>query len=177
MPSREWIFPPLPFLFCEDLMSNTVRLIGYAVLASLILGYICFSNMGAESVELKKSKVRDIIQVESKYDLSKAEYSERVIRGVTITSYNNDINQTDDTPNVTASNRPVREGMVAVSRDFLSYAKYGDLIYVDCFDRWFIVDDTMNKRFTKRVDIFLFDRKESLKINKKCDIKIVHITK
>lgn len=159
-------------------MENTIRLVGYvAVVFGIILGYIHINNIKAESIELIDNNVSNIICIESKYDLSKAEYSERVIRDVVVTSYNNDINQTDDTPNVTASNRPVREGMVAVSRDFLSYAKYGDLIYVDCFDRWFIVDDTMNKRFTKRIDIFLFDRKESLKINKKCDVKIVHITK
>lgn len=158
-------------------MANTFRLVAYVVVVGIILGYICFNNTKVEPIELKDNNSNNIIYVESKYDLSKAEYSERVIRDVAITSYNNDINQTDDTPNVTASNRPVREGMVAVSRDFLSYVKYGDLIYVDCFDRWFIVDDTMNKRFTKRIDIFLFDRKESLKINKKCDVKIVHITK
>lgn len=159
-------------------MANTFRLTICVVAVSLgfIFGHIRFNNTKVESIELKDN-TSNIIYVESKYDLSKAEYSERVIRDVAVTSYNNDINQTDDTPNVTASNRPVREGMVAVSRDFLSYVKYGDLIYVDCFDRWFIVDDTMNKRFTKRIDIFLFDRKESLKINKKCDVKVVHITK
>jgi len=158
-------------------MSNTTGLMGYVALAGLLFGYVCFSDTRAEKIELKDNNASSIIQVESKYDLSKAEYSERVIKDVVVTSYNNDIDQTDDTPNVTASNRPVREGMVAVSRDFLSYVTYGDLIYVNCFDRWFIVDDTMNKRFTKRIDIFLFDRKESLKINKKCDVKIVHITK
>lgn len=156
-------------------MASTFRLVGYVII--IILGYVCVNNTKAESIELKDNNENNIVYVESRYDLSKAEYSERVIRDVAVTSYNNDINQTDDTPNVTASNRPVREGMVAVSRDFLSYVKYGDLMYVDCFDRWFIVDDTMNKRFTKRIDIFLFDRKESLKINKKCDVKVIHITR
>ena len=155
-------------------MANTCRLVWYVII--VIIGYICFTSTKTESIELKDNNPT-VIHVESKYDLSKAEYSERVIRDVSVTSYNNDINQTDDTPNVTASNRPVREGMVAVSRDFLSYVKYGDLMYVECFDRWFIVDDAMNKRFTKRIDIFLFDRKESLKINKKCNVKVIHITR
>ncbi len=73
----------------------------------------------------------------------------------------------------------VREGIVAVSYDFINKGliHYGDLLYIDCFSKWYLVEDTMNKRFTKRVDIFLFDKEKSNKINKKCNIKVIHINK
>lgn len=121
----------------------------------------------------------NIITISNTFNLSNAEYTERIFKGVIITSYNNDPAQTDDSPNVTATNRGVREGIVAVSYDFINKGliHYGDLLYIDCFDKWYLVEDTMNKRFTKRVDIFLFDKEKSNKINKKCNIKVIHINK
>ena len=120
-----------------------------------------------------------VINVPQKYDLTGTEYIKRVFNDVIITSYNNHANQTDSTPNITSTNRLVRENMVAVSPDFLNKGliKYGDLIYIDCMKQWYIADDVMNNRFEKRLDIFLFDKSESLKINKKCNIEVIHVTK
>lgn len=132
------------------------------------------------TVEITKSNIKsNIIELNHKVDLAKAEYVKRVVRDVTVTSYNNDIAQTDNTPNITASNRPVKDGIIAVSRDMIKDGtiKYGDLVYIDCFNRWFIADDTMNERFTRRLDVFMYDKKESLKINKKCNIEVIHVTK
>lgn len=119
------------------------------------------------------------MEVSHKFNLTGVEYTQKVMNDVHVTSYNNHTNQTDSTPNITATSRPVREGIVAVSRDFLSnnWAKYGDLVYIDCFDKWYTIEDTMHERHTKHIDVFLFDKTESLKINKKCSIKIIHITK
>lgn len=132
-----------------------------------------------KEVQVEVQKGITTIEVTHKFNLTGAEYTKKVMNNITVTSYNNIENQTDDTPNVTATSRPVREGMVAVSRDFLNkgWAHYGDLVYIDCFDKWFVVEDTMNQRFEKRMDVFLFDKKESLKINKKCGVEILHITK
>ena len=124
-----------------------------------------------KEVQVEVQKGITTIEVTHKFDLTGAEYTKKVMNNITVTSYNNIENQTDDTPNVTATSRPVREGMVAVSRDFLNkgWAHYGDLVYIDCFDKWFVVEDTMNQRFEKRMDVFLFD--------KKCGVEILHITK
>lgn len=124
-------------------------------------------------------KNSDIITITSTFDISQPEYIKRVLKNITVTSYNNHENQTDNTPNITATNRPVREGIVAVSRDLIKNGliHYGDLVYIDCFEKWFIAEDTMNQRFEKRLDVFLFDKKESLKINKKCNIEILHYTR
>lgn len=127
-------------------------------------------------VEIPESLV---ITVPQKYDLTNTEYVKRVLNNIQITSYNNHANQTDDTPNITATNRPVRENMVAASPDLLNKGiiHYGDLVYIDCMKQWYVVEDTMNRRFERRLDIFLFDKNESLKINKKCNIEILHISK
>lgn len=131
-------------------------------------------------VEYTATKQQDnVITVSNTFNLSNAEYTERIFKDIIITSYNNDPSQTDDSPNVTATNRGVREGVVAVSYDFINKGliRYGDLLYIDCFGKWYLVEDTMNKRFTRRVDIFLFDKEKSNKINKKCNIKVIHINK
>lgn len=120
-----------------------------------------------------------VIEIPQKYNLTGTEYTKRVLNDITITSYNNHANQTDDSPNITATSRPVRENMVAASPDLLTKGiiRYGDLVYIDCMKQWYVVEDTMNKRFERRLDIFLFSKDESLKINKKCNIEVLHINK
>ncbi|MFH1851630.1 MAG: hypothetical protein ABIA75_04730 [Candidatus Neomarinimicrobiota bacterium] len=77
-------------------------------------------------------------------------------RSVEITAYNPIRNQTDDNPRETASGRTVSLQSIAVSRDLLQSNggpfNYGDTVYVVVP---FIVDDTMNKRYTNRVDVFM----------------------
>lgn len=151
------------------------------IILGLLLGIIISKYTSKkEIIEVKVEVPKSLtITIPQKYDLNGTEYIKRVLNDVTITSYNNHMEQTDDTPNITSTNRPVRENMVAVSPDLISKGiiKYGDLIYIDCMKQWYVAEDTMNKRFEKRLDIFLFDKQESLKINKKCDIEVIHITK
>ena len=74
--------------------------------------------------------------------------------------------QTDSTPNIVASGRRInirRAGehrIIAVSRDLLSRwggpLSYGDIVYLSGagdLSGYYIVEDTMNKRYTLRVDI------------------------
>lgn len=95
---------------------------------------------------------------------------------ITITSYNNEIRQCDDTPNIMASNRLVYEGAVAISRDLKKKhnIKYGDLVYIKVFDSFFVIEDTMNERIKNTIDVFKFDKKESLKINFKNQDVIIY---
>ena len=146
------------------------------LITSYVWGHLIYTAPKEIKIEVPQTP---IINIQQTFDLTGVEYTKKVMTDVTVTSYNNHANQTDDTPNITSTLRPVREGIVAVSKDFLNnnWAKYGDLIYVDCFNKWYIIEDTMNPRFEKRIDIFLFDKQESLKIHKKCKIEIIHITK
>ncbi|MCM1260641.1 MAG: 3D domain-containing protein [Staphylococcus sp.] len=144
-----------------------------------LFGLHFYYHKAKEKDNLKAEKPNNIVTITSIFDLSQPEYTKRVLKNITVTSYNNHENQTDSTPNVTATNRPIREGIVAASRDLFKSGQvhYGDLIYIDCFDKWYVVEDTMNQRFEKRLDLFLFDKKESLKINKKCSIEVIHYTR
>lgn len=79
---------------------------------------------------------------------------------VTITAYASEVQHTDDEPFITATGRTVRPGIIAVSRDLLrtftpgAPFDYGDRVRLSRLGE-FIVDDTMNSRWTKRVDIWV----------------------
>jgi len=85
---------------------------------------------------------------------------------VTITAYTAHIQQTDATPLLTASQKHVRKGYIAVSRDLEKGLglKFGDFLYVNGIKYEF--QDRMNKKWKKRVDIFMWSRKEAVKFGK-----------
>jgi len=79
---------------------------------------------------------------------------------VTITAYTSEPAYTDDEPFVTATGRMVRPGTLALSRDLLrtftpgAPFDFGDRVRLSRFGE-FVVDDTMNPRWSHRVDIWL----------------------
>jgi len=80
-----------------------------------------------------------------------------------ITSYRSVPEQTDSTPFITATGQHTHDSGVALSRDLLSRwngsVRYGDIIYIDGFG-FKVVNDCMNKRHTKAVDIWVETYKE-----------------
>lgn len=103
-----------------------------------------------------------------KYDLQVIEDSSEVIelKGITITSYNNEESQTDDTPHIMASNRMVYEGAIAISRDIKDKykLKWGDFVLINS-DRLYVIEDLMNERYKNQIDIFGFNKEWSKTIN------------
>jgi 3D (Asp-Asp-Asp) domain-containing protein len=81
---------------------------------------------------------------------------------VTVTAYSATESETDDTPDLTADMSNSRIGLIAVSRDMLSYLDYGQVVVLPPYGI-FRVSDTMNPRFTHRVDI-LHSSKRSAKL-------------
>jgi 3D (Asp-Asp-Asp) domain-containing protein len=85
---------------------------------------------------------------------------------VIVTGYSSTRGQTDSTPFVTASNTRVRKGIVALSRDLLrrytpgAPFAFGDRVLIPGVGE-FVVEDTMNKRFSQRVDIWFASRSEA----------------
>lgn len=85
---------------------------------------------------------------------------------VTVTGYSSTFDQTDSTPFLTASNRRVRPGIVALSRDLLrEYTpgapfSYGDKVEIRGVGV-FTVEDTMNPRYEKRADIWFANRTQA----------------
>jgi 3D (Asp-Asp-Asp) domain-containing protein len=85
---------------------------------------------------------------------------------VHVTGYSSTRDQCDDDPFVTAANTRVRHGIVALSRDMLkAYTPdapldWGDRIHLDGIGD-FVVEDSMNSRFSRRVDIWFPDRRSA----------------
>jgi 3D (Asp-Asp-Asp) domain-containing protein len=94
------------------------------------------------------------------------EYSNKISYKVTVTTYNPTRAQCDDTPNITADGTRIKPWKateyryVALSRDLLSRwggpFDYGDYIVIEGTKSWdgvYQVRDTMNPKWTNRVDI------------------------
>jgi len=104
----------------------------------------------------------DILDKRVNEALERARHRMRALRlvPVVVTAYNPVASQTDSTPEITASNKRVRPGIVALSRDLekeLGF-KFGDTVVIQGHGS-FVFEDRMNKRWTRRVDILMFSRK------------------
>jgi 3D (Asp-Asp-Asp) domain-containing protein len=100
------------------------------------------------------------------------------------TGYNSSVSQTDSTPRVTATGTRTRFGVIALSRDMLRSIPYGSQVRLEDmgalgsgagrgrFDSMlrgvvFIVEDTMNKRITRTVDVWFHSRSTALRWGKR----------
>lgn len=86
---------------------------------------------------------------------------------VRVTGYNATVNQCDSTPFITASNKRVKLGMVAVSRDLEKKynLKFGDFVYLEGYGI-FEFQDRLHKRKKKQVDIYCLTKKDAYKVTK-----------
>jgi 3D (Asp-Asp-Asp) domain-containing protein len=88
-----------------------------------------------------------------------SDYSHLASVQVTITGYSSCVTETDDTPNRTATNTLVRQGVIALSQDLLEEFTPGapfafhDVIEIPGLGR-FHVEDTMHPRWVKRADLW-----------------------
>jgi 3D (Asp-Asp-Asp) domain-containing protein len=105
----------------------------------------------------------------------------RIKEYVIITAYTPSVWETDSTPFITASGKRISEAHVAVSRDLLPKFPFGTKVKIFIPDEnlpscgkevigktWIVryVEDTMNKRHTKKIDLVFFSRKEAIKFGK-----------
>ena len=94
------------------------------------------------------------------------QYTNKISYKVTVTTYNPTKEQCDNTPNITADGTRIKPWKatkyryVALSRDLLDRwggpFEYGDYIVIEGTDGWdgiYQVRDTMNPKWTNRVDI------------------------
>ena len=89
------------------------------------------------------------------------------------TAYNALVGQTDDTPNITASNKQIFPGVLALSRELITrYGHGGDIQYGDKV--WVVVpmqvEDTMNKRWRGRGDVYMLDYDKAVQFGRKSGI-------
>jgi 3D (Asp-Asp-Asp) domain-containing protein len=91
---------------------------------------------------------------------------------VTATAYSSHSGQTDGTPFLAAWNNRLRPGMkiIAVSRDLLSKygLKNGSKVKIGGLRGYYTVRDKMNKRYKKRIDIYMgMNRRKALRWGKR----------
>ncbi len=82
---------------------------------------------------------------------------------VTLTAYSSTVKQCDETPYVTASSQSVRIGIIAVSDDLMREMglKFGQRVLIPGHG-FFEVQDRMNPRWKRTVDIWVADRQAAL---------------
>lgn len=104
---------------------------------------------------------------------------ERVVKiPVSVSAYNACPTQTDSTPYIMASGKRVYEGAVALSKDIEKEfgLKFGDKITlgdeITLLDRTFVFEDRMNKRWKRRVDIFMWSKKEAKKFGRQQTVMV-----
>ncbi|NDV18095.1 hypothetical protein GO013_01515 [Pseudodesulfovibrio sp. JC047] len=89
------------------------------------------------------------------------------VRTVTVTAYNPTTEQCDADPLIAASMRKVRSGTIAVSRDLFDQGwVFGRKVRIEGYGI-FEINDLMNKRFTQRIDIFMWDEGQARQFGKK----------
>ena len=133
-----------------------------AVIPMLILTWY-FSGMMDEYHEEKMRLQKRVWKLEEDCGFTEAN---KIAFDVTVTTYNPTRQQCDSTPNITADGtkinpkRATQYRYVALSRDLLSRwggpFDYGDYIVIEGTGKWdgvYQVRDTMNPKWTNRVDI------------------------
>jgi 3D (Asp-Asp-Asp) domain-containing protein len=93
---------------------------------------------------------------------------------VTVTTYSPSIEQTDNTPLITASgfkinpNNPKKHRIIAISRDLKRKYKFGKKVRITGIGELsgtYTVRDVMNKRYRKRVDILIGEEDKQTKFS------------
>jgi 3D (Asp-Asp-Asp) domain-containing protein len=156
------------------------------VMAILFVGVFVFGFLFEGSRDHVESDSRNLIPVESlqqasneltkaTYELNKAmEILEECFGGavdlervrsvpVTLTAYSSTEDQCNEEPHITASNRPVRIGIIAVSFDIMEELglTFGQRVLIPGHGL-FQVQDRMNRRWHRRVDIWHNDREAAM---------------
>lgn len=146
------------------------KFISYILLSAFLTIEMTFPNNVLSASIIYPEKHKQMVFVSSKYNLEKRvippfkedpfnnyQTSFQKIRSfwVTTTAYSSTIDQTDDTPFITAKNTFVRDGVVAAN-----FLPFGTRIRIPQIfgDKVFIVEDRMNKRYWKRIDIWMKSR-------------------
>lgn len=113
-----------------------------------------------QTAEARKNMVEEVRLLHKALDKSP-------VKTVTVTAYNPTTSQCDSDPLIAASMRKVRLGTIAVSRDLFDQGwVFGRKVRIEGLGI-FEINDLMNKRFTERIDIFMWDEGRARQFGKK----------
>lgn len=152
------------------------RLLLYAALAVVFAFAILFGFKVKLAIDLASLKDADlqfqICQLERRIkDLERnpvARFSK-----VTVTAYTPRAKETDSDPHLTATMRPIRPGIIAVSRDLLNNGwAFGSKVYIHQLGV-FTIGDVMHPRWKKSIDIALFNLKEARNFGRRHDVAAI----
>jgi 3D (Asp-Asp-Asp) domain-containing protein len=124
-------------------------------------------GMISSSSEINQETTINVMEFNGKLPISSGasiDFSQHV----TMTAYNSEAGQTDDTPCITANgfnvcDYGVEDTIAANFLPFGSKVKIPELFG----DRVFVVRDRMNKRFSNRVDVWMIERPDAIKFGVK----------
>ncbi len=117
------------------------------VVAGLVSQTVILDAKDRQISRLKKN----LIQLSEKKDVYK----------VHVTAYSASKRQCDDDPLIAASMRKVKAGTIAVSRDLFQQGwVFGKKVHLEGLGV-FEINDLMNKRYEKRIDVFMWEEAEA----------------
>src|SRR3989338_335840 len=87
---------------------------------------------------------------------------------VIATAYSSSVDETDDTPFITAKGTYVRDGIIAAN-----FLPFGTAVKIPAIygDKVFMVEDRMNKRFPDRIDVWMPSKQAAFLLGKKRVVK------
>lgn len=79
-----------------------------------------------------------------------------------VTAYSPSVDECDDDPFIAASGEFVDDFTVAVSQNMRKNGwDFGEFVYIPDHNKFYKINDVMNKRFTKRIDVFKWTKAEA----------------
>jgi len=91
---------------------------------------------------------------------------------VQVSGYSSEVAQTDDSPFITAKGTYVRDGIVAAN-----FLPFGTRIKIPSLygDKIFVVEDRMNSRYWKNVDIWFANKADAIRLGRRTvTIEVIH---
>jgi len=137
---------------------NLLIIIYSSVILMLLLGIVIYSIQFIAQYNQKIDKLK--IEIET---LKKK--IEKILQGeieVLATAYTSSRKECDDTPFITASNKRVRWGVIAMDK-----VPFGTKVYIPFFKKVFVVEDRGRAIRGSRIDIWMPNRNDAIKFGKK----------
>jgi 3D (Asp-Asp-Asp) domain-containing protein len=156
------------------------RILFFFVHFVLLSLYPIFSSDKSENIVWSNKDLSSVIEKVRSENLKKENLSIKK-EHVIITAYTPSIWETDSTPFITASGKRISETYVAVSRDLLPKFPFGTRVKIfipnknlpscgkEVIGKKVIVrrvEDTMNKRHYKKIDLVFFSREKAIRFGK-----------
>ncbi len=124
------------------------------------------SSANSAGIDYYPSSFQDAVVAQNPVivPLNKKSASPAKILKFWITAYSSTVDQTDDTPFITASGSYVRDGVAAANiLPFGTKFKLPEIFG----DQIFVVEDRMHPRYQNRIDIWFADREDATDFGKK----------